>query len=306
MGFCKNFPLTSIDPDGATDLRPRPDYVWAQGLEGFAYGKTNNEGYNNAHDYKRGMSIDVLVMGASHMEGYQVQMEDNTSSLLSKISKLKVYNIGASRHYLLTCLCNLQSATEKYNPSKYIVIETGSVKIPDKMLKMAEASTFPEVEDAKNRGTLRFLLRENMYLRLLWGKATHIISKYMQSNKDKDTFFNDSEIMLRLLRQAEETASSCGAKLIIAYHPSVSLNKDGTLKINGDPEIVKQFSDLCAENGIYFLNMAGRFLEEYKNNYILPYGFANTSVGKGHMNRDGHRMFADEIYALIKRIEAES
>ncbi|MBR1657073.1 MAG: hypothetical protein IJ697_01225 [Synergistaceae bacterium] len=133
-----------------------------------------------------------------------------------------------------------------------------------------------------------------------------MIQTKSQQAKIKDTLFNDSEIMLSLIRQAEGTASSCGAKLIIAYHPRVSLKKDGTLNINDDSEIVKQFSDLCAENGIYFLNMAGRFLEEYKNNYILPYGFANTSVGKGHMNREGHRMFADEIYALIKRIEAES
>ncbi|MBR0279256.1 MAG: hypothetical protein IJQ75_04680, partial [Synergistaceae bacterium] len=60
------------------------------------------------------------------------------------------------------------------------------------------------------------------------------------------------------------------------------------------------------ENGIYFLNMAGRFLEEYEKDYTLPYGFANTSVGKGHMNVHGHRMFADEIYKLIQRIGAGS
>lgn len=69
---------------------------------------------------------------------------------------------------------------------------------------------------------------------------------------------------------------------------------------------MKQFSDLCAQNGIYFLDMSNRFLDEYEKNYTLPYGFMNTSVCKGHMNKHGHKMFAEEIYRLINRIEAQS
>lgn len=69
---------------------------------------------------------------------------------------------------------------------------------------------------------------------------------------------------------------------------------------------MKLFSDSCKRNGVYFLDMSERFLSEYAKNYTLPYGFINSSVGKGHMNRYGHKMFAEEIYALIKRIEAES
>jgi len=50
--------------------------------------------------------------------------------------------------------------------------------------------------------------------------------------------------------------------------------------------------------------MSQRFLSEYEKNYTLPAGFFNTSVAKGHMNKDGHRMFAEEIYKLMQRIEA--
>ncbi len=255
------------------------------------------------------MSIDILVMGSSHMQAHELQTKENTASLLSTMFSFKVYNIGAGEHFLLSCLCNLKAAAEKYRPSKYIVIETPSIKFSDKVLKMAEAGTLPEA-GVVNRGTLRLILRENKYFFHLWRLWRNINktanTEYNQSEQINDTLFNDSEIMLRLMILAEETASSCGAKLIIAYHPSISLNKDGTLKINDDPEIVKQFSDLCSENGIYFLNMAERFLSEYEKSYTLPYGFINTSVGTGHMNSEGHRMFADEIYALIKRIEAKS
>lgn len=109
-----------------------------------------------------------------------------------------------------------------------------------------------------------------------------------------------------MLAKLNDDVSLSGAKLIIAYHPPVLLNKDAAMKIDDNPEIVKQFSELCAANGIYFINMAGRFLEEYRENHTLPYGFANSSVGRGHMNKEGQRIFADEIYRLIQRTGAES
>ena len=63
---------------------------------------------------------------------------------------------------------------------------------------------------------------------------------------------------------------------------------------------------LCEENGIYFISMTERFLNEYAKDYTIPYGFMNTSVAKGHLNENGHRMLADEVYRLITRIEAQS
>ena len=103
-----------------------------------------------------------------------------------------------------------------------------------------------------------------------------------------------------------EDVQASKAKLIIAYHPPVRLKLDGTIKISDEPDIVTKFSELCKQKGIYFLDMRERFLKEYSEHYILPYGFTNTSVGKGHMNKYGHRMFAEEIYSLIQRIEAQS
>ena len=66
---------------------------------------------------------------------------------------------------------------------------------------------------------------------------------------------------------------------------------------------MKVFADACEANRIYFIDMSKRFLSEYEKNYTLPTGFFNTSVAKGHMNKDGHRMFAEEIYKLMQKIE---
>ena len=268
--------------------------------EGFSFGSTNNEGYSNTYNYKRGMKIDVLVMGSSHMEAHQVLTPENASSVLGRISGLTVYNIGVSAHGFLECTCNIENAVHKYQPAKYIVIETGTVTFPDEKLTMAINNTLPEI-GVVNRGTLRLLLRRNRYFVLLWNKFRKL---WASEAADVNAPSNSPALLEAVMRRLSEAASSCGAKVIIAYHPSVDLNLDGTLHIKSDPDVARKFSELCSQNGVYFLDMSEKFLREYASNFVLPYGFINTSVGKAHMNKHGHRMFAEEIYSLIQRIEA--
>lgn len=35
-----------------------------------AYGKVNNDGFNNVFDYDKNLDIDILLMGSSHLEGF--------------------------------------------------------------------------------------------------------------------------------------------------------------------------------------------------------------------------------------------
>ena len=270
--------------------------------EGFGFGWTNNEGYNNTYDYEHGMNIDVLVMGSSQMEAVQVEQRECASAELASISGMRVYNIGISAHYFSRCIQNLAAAVRKYQPSKYIVMETSSVTFTDDDLKEILSSRVPATE----RGTLRLLMRKNPYFFLLWVQAHDYISNNFKKPPQKSNATSNPVFLSEILNNMKETAAESGAKIVVVYHPSVSLNKDGTMSINGSPDTVKQFSELCTQNGIYFLDMSNRFLSEYENQHVLPYGFMNTSVGKGHMNRYGHRMFAEEIYKLIQRIEAQS
>lgn len=271
--------------------------------EGFSFGHLNNEGYKCLHDYKPGMSIDILVMGSSHMQAFQVFGEETASEILEVLSGLTVYNIGAGAHFFLTCVSNLAAEVKRYRPLRYIVIETPFIMFPDKDIKPLVDGTFKKEE--KKRGTLRLLVRKNKFMKRLWVQFNTVLRNSSNTHSE-DTKRNNIFLMNELMKLIHNVSETYDVKIIIAYHPSVSLNKDGTLKINGSPETVKQFSDLCTQNGIYFVDMSNRFLDEYGKNYTLPYGFMNSSVGKGHMNRYGHRMFAEEIYKLINRIEAQS
>lgn len=140
-----NIPVHFSTAEGATDYSWERNKFYSRGTEGFALGKTNNEGYVNSFDYHEGMNIDVLLMGSSHMEGYNVSMSNSTSAqLASLLGDDVVYNIGVSGHTFLRCCDNFEAALEKYKPQKYVVIETYSLAFSDLELEQAINGT---VED---------------------------------------------------------------------------------------------------------------------------------------------------------------
>lgn len=324
--FYYNVPIRYTCEDGATDCKRKPNVFYSRGTEGFAYGKTNNEGYTNMFDYEDGDLIDILVMGSSNMEAYQVAMEESTASRLNAmLENDTVYNIGMDSHNFITCADNFQAAVSKYQPSKYVIIETVDVEFSAEDLVNAINGTVVEIPSYSG-GVVGFL-QKNQYLRLINaqigkfmdGKKIIDLGKLMQADKS-EVFIKTNEkgysqksakinaadgnidLLNRLLQKINSEVKACGAKIIIVYHPHTQLDGDGKLLLmNHNPEAIEHFSELCECNGILFLDMSSRFLEEYANNYILPEGFINTYIGVGHMNKYGHAMMADELYKLIER-----
>ena len=310
--LCKIYddpPQHHINLDGVTDriFAPYRRYFCFQ--EGFSVGKTNNEGYNNTFDFEKGMSLDVLLMGSSHMEAFGVMQDENTANLLGEFANERVYNIGVSGHFFPTCASNLKAALRKYAPSKFVIIEIMNLSFTDETFASIINHTFPHIDGAVGtRNPLREFMRENPYIYRAYLNIFHFLPNKFPTQDYSSFSQNNPELLAKVLAQMSDTLSQSksGAKLIIAYHPPVSLNLDGSLKIESDPQVSRQFSELCEQNGIYFLDMSERFLSEYAKDYTLPYGFINTSVASGHLNRYGHRMFAEEIYKLMQRIEAQS
>lgn len=278
----------------------------------------------NLINYVSGMSIDILIMGSSHMEAFQVMPEDNTTNILRNLSKLQIYNVGMRAHVFQTNASHMESALQKYMP-KYVIIESIQTSVSDEALNeilikhsssitqdLAENNAFNTLAFSIIRSFYRNFLKEYIDNYLVPAK-TFLASKVFQpkrkpldENKIYPTFLSNPTLLSKVLKTMYDTASRFESKIIIAYHPRISLNKDGSIKIDDNPKARQQFSDLCHQNGIYFLDMSQRFLDDYQKNHALPYGFFNTSVATGHLNRDGHRMFAEEIYKLIQQIEGKS
>ena len=67
--FYYNVPVHYTNETGATEYRWESNKFYRKGTEGFAFGRTNNEGFNNLSDYEPGQEIEILLMCSSHMEG---------------------------------------------------------------------------------------------------------------------------------------------------------------------------------------------------------------------------------------------
>ena len=313
-GFCflyYNVPVHSEAEDGVTNYRWEKNVFYLEATEGLGWGKTNNEGYMNSFDYKDGDQVDVLLMGSSHMEGKQVPMSRLTSSRLNAMLTNKtVYNIGISGHDFLVCCGNLAAAVDKYQPSDYVIIETATLGFTE---AQEEAVLSNEEAPYEAHTGIVGVLQQNPFFR--WSYTQ--LEKFMErldwpfDNKlkpiievQKDTDRNETSSHLqapdRLLSNISQlVAEKTGATVIIVYHPGTWINQDGTLHLSIDGAR-DEFRALCEENGIIFLDMSERFAVEYENHHILPHGFANSSVGSGHLNQYGHAMIADELYRIMR------
>ena len=179
--FYSGVPPLQPNVEGATDAIYPPRNLFVNLTEGFSFGFTNNEGYNNSFNYTSGMNIDVLVMGSSYMQAMNVICKNNAANILNQISGEKIYNIGISAHFLPISARNLKAALKKYKPSKWIIIETPQIDFNEYELNNIINNTVPLQEIAKkSRGLLRSVLRKNYYLYLLYGKYNMIFNR---SNK---------------------------------------------------------------------------------------------------------------------------
>ncbi|GHU15303.1 hypothetical protein FACS1894163_01530 [Spirochaetia bacterium] len=300
-----NIPVHVTSKSGTTD------YVWekyayySKMTEGFGTGRMNNEGFNNLEDYNA-QSIDILLMGSSQMEGTNVIQTKTTVSVLNNLMNQKYcYNIGISGHSLPHIVTNLETAIQYYTPDKYVVIETMSIQFNTKSLGDIIESKVQRIP-SYDSGII-FHLQKIPYLRLLYkqykdlrGHNEDEIQEQVPDVLDKDQY---SILLDTVMRRINQISINNNIKPILFYHPHLTLNKDGSASANTNNEYLDAFKAACINNGIYFFDMTAVFMEEYQTNHILPHGFANTAVGAGHLNKNGHRIIANELFRRINEIE---
>lgn len=298
-----NLPVHFDTEDGSTDYSWETNKFYSRGTEGFALGKTNNEGYLNSYDYTDETEVDILVMGSSHAEGYNVAMDESTAAVLgSLLPDRTVYNIGMSGHTFMRCADNLSSAIAKYSPSQYVIIETYSLDYTEDELIEAINEEVPHLPSYS--GGIIGLMQKIPYFRLLYSQLEGFMGGAGDADTASDTpktkIIAGEEAYGKFFEKLKSTADEGGVQLIIVYHPKLTLTEDGGVTFPKDNELLGMYSELCEKNGIKFLDMTQRFEKEYEEKHILPHGFSNTSVGSGHLNKNGHAMIAESLCELIK------
>lgn len=82
--FYYNIPVHYTNNEGYTDYIWEKNKIQSRATEGYALGKTNNEGLNNYDDYT-GQPIDILILGSSQFEAFNVMQNDNLTAQLSNM-----------------------------------------------------------------------------------------------------------------------------------------------------------------------------------------------------------------------------
>ena len=134
-----NPPIATEQPDNITNYKFISNSNWSYMLEGFGFGKTDNLGYNNAY-YNDCVAPDIVLVGSSHMEALQVPQDANCTYLLNKMfdeddvdyNNFKCVNLGIQAHSFEVSISNFKNIANKFDKSKYIIIETSNVEFtPD-------------------------------------------------------------------------------------------------------------------------------------------------------------------------------
>lgn len=299
--FYYNVPVHETCLEGCTDYKWQANKFYSRGTEGFAWGKTNNEGYKNGYDFNGKNYPLILILGSSHMEAYQVAMDENVVSRLNAMfGNNVVYNLGISGHDFLRCFSNMHAAVKRYKPSKYVIFENTTLHFQIESLKAAVDGSFQHIP-SYSTGILAILQR-NQFLRLLYKQFKELKKEKTAklTNNQEENIAEYKEYMNSLLHKVQIETVQNGIKAIIVYHPGIELNRDGSLNLPDDNNHKSVFAELCKKNGVIFLDMTERFTKEYKIQHKLPHGFVNSPVGKGHLNKFGHNLIAEEVYKIIE------
>ena len=182
--FYYNVPVHYTNPDGATEYKWEAGRFYSKGTEGFALGRTNNDGFNNLRDHTPGEAVDILLMGSSHMEGFNVAQDENAAALLNERygGERYVYNIGTAGHTLLYCVKHLDRALAVYAPAGWVVLETMSLDFAPGDMDAVVDGTYPDIPS--HTGGLLTMLQKLPFLRLFYTQYIKKDGKWVEATGD--------------------------------------------------------------------------------------------------------------------------
>lgn len=304
------------DETMSTSVRHEPNSFFSYMVEGCSFGFHDRNGFNNA--YPAEGSVDYLCMGSSQMEAKNVMPDKNCVYILNEllcdqgVQTGYAYNIGTSGEELPICISRLPYAIKAYRPQRAVIIETGGIDYSwDKIDEAMEDIGVGELLYSYN-GIMGFI-RELPFIRLTYIQAKSMIDNrpvdaVEVSERDEATAdMKDDDIeayrerITPFIQRIKKNAE--GIPVIILYHPQIEIDQDGSLEIPGDVRKSQLFASVCEDNDVLFLDMSKRFKTEYQDNHIIPYGFANSRIGVGHLNEYGHKMIAEEVFKKIEEVQ---
>lgn len=313
-----NVPVHSESATNSTDYVWEKSKFYSRGTEGFAWGKTDANGFNNIST-EFSQSPEILIMGTSHTEAFNVAQDENYSYLLNSLTnksgvEMNTYNIGISGHRITTCLKNFKNAIEEFKPSKYVVVEVNTLELSMDEINQISEGTLKKIHSSAN--PILIFLQKIPFVRCVYSQIDKmgIEIKMPSFKKENNQSGEENSVVVEtdeeyesalgsLVKKIGDIAEENGIKLIFLYNYGLNINENGEVISIPMSQKSKIFIDACADNGIEILDMHNAFAENYNKTHRLPHGFSNTAVGEGHLNKYGHEVIANELYEFITNFE---
>ena len=272
------------------------------GTEGYGISKVDENGFLNADGTLAERY--VLMMGASHTQGKEVSPEQRYSALVNDYFSgdsglLTAYNIASDGHFLPSQIHHFRAALEAFPNAGAITIEIGSTddspqELHDARNQAVYAPGNGGFNDLSPVSRLKLAAKEGLPLLTLLKKNFQTLrAQAAEETEGSYDYETELDAALSLIR------SQFAGPLAFVYHPTTEIQPDGSLKL-GYSDNWEIFCQVCEKNGIDVIDTGPGFTRLYETEQKLPYGFANTTPGSGHLNAAGHRILAEEIISYLE------
>ena len=314
--FAYERPVAWIDtPNGASRAVRNPNAMLIHGTEGYSISKIDSYGFTNqnyalADEY-------ILMMGASHSQGKEITISNRYSTIVNNMlvddkEELRAFNIACDGHFLPSIINHFQSAIENYPKANCVTIEIMSTDysiddLRNSLILADEIDTKTAIELFASQSSVKKaknMLKE--YLPLIAMIKNHIETsqKLNSSGGEKNNSINEEEYRTVITDGLSLMRSCFDGPIVFIYHPTTKIQTDGTLKLIRS-QTLEIFKEECEHVGIDFIDTGDAFLEHYNKYHELPYGFANTTPGNGHLNEVGHKIMADVIMDYLEEVDCK-
>ena len=312
---------------GATQGIYEPGSMIIRGDEGYTVTQVDYNGYiNQSSDLVD--SGYILVMGNSQSNGNNVMPNKKWIALLNdKIQEEKeetgvqIYNISVGGYEFYNQVEGIKAAAKEFPHSDAVILQITTTNIPiENLLNIQQREFSEETRGGELIGNLTYQQKlrngikdyfplliylaelkfpqidisfENAFLQgsVNYGKV--VSDNVEDRTKELEVYEDALREVFSLLKE------SYPGEIIILNIPAISIDEEANLVIP-ESEYDNIFETVCEQNDIEYLNMGAIYQENYEKYKRLPYGFANTKPGNGHLNEDGHKMVAEALNALFK------
>lgn len=291
--------------------------VYVNGQEGFGISRIYEDGAVAARFPSKGESPGVkkriLFLGDSFTEALQVS---DRTKYFDQVERqlgdgVETYNAGRSSASPAYYMYLADFYKDRVRPD-YVVIQLSENDLRDmKNLNSnfhveREKGTFRVKFDSGFNSSNVIASRFNDFYSLLELSVVRVAAEQLQklhgdNSKGKDAEDTpDPQGDLALTRWTLSELKRQYPNRILLFLPTIDFQKIAT----GEGYFEGLVTDSANMLGIDVINMREPFTKAYQHDHVMPYGFANTQYGKGHMNNVGHdltaKMLADYFHRKMR------